>query len=288
VSIVIESRVRRRDGIAFADSVPDSAYRRRWEQEAADDHVRSAIAGRGPSDSSSEDVLTAKIAPLWERFPDKLHVPSVLDVGAGYGRIDLYLARRRQLSCETFCAVDISEQMLRRLLEYRDRFALFPEARIEPICASADDLPIEDASIDLVLSSVVFLHMGKQFVARAVREIARVLKPGGAFVFDGGFPNALNPSNWVPRLKPSRLRNPNALKYWRRQEVARLLSESGLAERAGGYRLEPTNYAILPKTIGPLPVPLARRVNSALGTPAALEDVLAVSFSAYSPEAITS
>lgn len=286
MSVVLESRVRRRDGIAFSDSIPDSAYRRRWEQEAVDNHVRSAIADT--SDSPTDDVLTAKIAPLWERFPDELHVPSVLDVGAGYGRIDLYLARRHQLTCDTFCAVDISESMLRRLIDYRERFELFPEARFEPICASADDLPIEDASIDLALSSVVFLHMGKQFVARAIREIARVLKPGGAFVFDGGFPNALNPSNWPPRLKPGRLRNPNALKYWRRGEVGRLLSESGLADRAGGYRLEPTNYAILPKTIGPVSVPLARRVNRALGAPSALEDVLAVSFSAYSPEAITS
>ena len=90
--------------------------------------------------------------------------------------------------------------------------------------------------------------MGKWFVARAVREIARVLKPGGAFVFDSCFPNGLNPSNWPPRLKPRRLRHPNAMKYWRRPRSSGSSRESGLAERAGGYRLEPTSYAVLPKT----------------------------------------
>jgi len=287
VSVVVEERVHRRDGIAFADSVPETAYRARWEEEAAHDHVKSAIAD-GDRAVRDEAALTGKIGALWSRFPAGVHAPSLLDVGAGYGRIDLYLARERRLTCDTLCAVDISATMLERLLEYRERFDAFPGAKVHAVCASADDLPVEDASIDLVVSSAVFLHMGKAFVARAVREIARVLKPGGAFVFETSFPNALNPSNWPPRLKPHRWRNPNALKYWRREEVERLLTQSGLAEQAGGYRLEPTSYALLPKTIGPVAVPLARRINGSLGTPKSLTDFLAVSFSAYSPGAIGS
>jgi SAM-dependent methyltransferase len=287
VTIVLETRVTRRDGIAYAYSLPHSRYRERWEDEAAENHVRSAIAN-GPGGNTAPETLTAKVAPLWSRFPAGRHVGTVLDVGAGYGRIDLYLARERQLTCDTLCAVDISATMLERLLEYRTRFDAFPDADVQAICASADDLPIEDGSVDLAVSSAVFLHMGKSFVARAVREIARVLRPGGAFVFDGCFPNTLNPANWPPRLKPPQLRNPNALKYWRRGEVARLLTESGLAERAGGFRIEPTSYALLPKTVGPVSIPLARRLNRALGAPASLQQVLAVSFSAYSPEAIAS
>lgn len=287
MTVVVEERVRRRDGIAFADSVPESPYRARWEQEAAADHVKSAIAD-GSATKRAEDGLTGKIAPLWSRFPAGVHTPALLDVGAGYGRIDLYLARDRGLTCDTLCAVDISATMLSRLLEYREQYDVFPGADLQAICASADDLPIEDGSIDLAVSSAVFLHMGKGFVARAVREIARVLKPGGAFVFDSCFPNALNPSNWPPRLKPRRLRHPNAMKYWRRHEVERLLAESGLSERAGGYRLEPTSFAVLPKTIGAVEIPLARRVNRALGSPKSWTDFLAVSFSAYSPGAIAS
>ena len=284
MSVVIEDRVERRNGIAFA-GVGHSAYRTRWDDEATENHVRSAIAN-GPGGAPSDDVLTAKIGPLWARFPEGLHAPSVLDVGSGYGRIDLYLGRDRRLTCDSLCAVDISATMLERLLEYRERFELFPGAEVNAVCASADELPIEDKSIDLAISSAVFLHMGKSFVHRAVREIARVLKPGGAFVFDGAFPNGVNPSNWPPRLKPRRMRNPNALKYWRQQEVEHLLTDSGLAARTGGYRLEPTSYAVVPKTIGSVSVPLARRVNAALGTPTRLTGLLAVSFSAYSPGAI--
>jgi arsenite methyltransferase len=286
VTVVLESRVDRRGGIAFADSVPDSAYREQWEREAAEDHVRSAIA-TGSGASTSADALTAKVSALWDRFPAGRHVTTMLDVGAGYGRIDLYLARERRLTCDTLCAVDISATMLERLLEYRERFSVFPGADVQALCASADDLPIEDSSIDLVVSSAVFLHMGKGFVARAVREITRVLRPGGAFVFDACFPNALNPSNWPPRLKPARLRNPNALKYWRRGEIERLLVDNGLAERAGGFELEAAGYALMPKTVGPFRVPLARSVNRALGAPESLRGLLAVSFSAYSPGAVT-
>ena len=43
-----------------------------------------------------------------------------------------------------------------------------PGGRLYPICTSADSLPLEDDSIDLAITSAVFLHMGKSFVKRAV------------------------------------------------------------------------------------------------------------------------
>jgi arsenite methyltransferase len=285
MTALLDERVTIVDGIAFADTTTASAYRERWEREASEDHVRSAIAN-APADGSIDELLTAKIAPLWQRFPHGRHVGTLLDVGAGYGRIDLYLGREHGLTCDTLYAVDISETMLRRLLEYRGRLGLFPHAETVAVCASADELPLEDESVDLVVSSAVFLHMGKHFVGGALREIARVLRPGGDFVFDVSFPNRRNPSSWVPRLKPPPLRNPNALKYWTRPEVERALEASGLAARAGGYRVEPATYAVLPKRVGPLSLPGARRVNAALGTPRVLSDFFAVTYNAYSPGAL--
>ena len=58
--------------------------------------------------------------------------------------------------------------MLERFVEYRDRFAPAPAGRLYPICTSADSLPLEDDSVDLAITSAVFLHMGKSFVTRAV------------------------------------------------------------------------------------------------------------------------
>lgn len=266
-----------------ADGAELSDYRRRWEDEAAEDHVRSAIAG-GQTERVDYDTLTGKIATVWQRFSQARHFGTVLEIGAGYGRIPLYLARERGVTWSTYCAVDISGTMLERFVEYRDRFAPAPAGRLYPICVSADALPLEDDSVDLVLTSAVFLHMGKSFVRRAVAEIARTLKPGGVFVFDVSFPNARNPTNLLPRLKPERFRPPHFMKYWTRAEVRALLEETGLAAKAGGFTIEPGAHAILPKRIGPLPIPLARRANRALErAPRRLDGLLAESYIAYSP-----
>jgi arsenite methyltransferase len=285
VTAVLVERVTVVDGVAFADTTAQSSYRERWEREASDDHVRSAIAS-SPAGAPADDASAQKIAPLWDRFPEDRHVGTLLDVGAGYGRIELHLARAKGLTCDTFYALDISETMLRRLLDNRARHELFADAEVLPICSSADDIPLADSSVDLVLSSAVFLHMGKRFVAGALAELARVLKPGGNFVFDVAFPNRRNPSSWIPRLKPARLRNPNAVKYWTRDEIQSLIETSGLAAKAGGSIVEPGTYAAVPKRVGPLGVPGARRVNSALGEPRILKDFFAVSYNAYSPGAL--
>ncbi len=272
-----------RDGIYHPkDESELSEYRRRWEDEAVEDHVRSAVAGGG-TERLDYETLTGKISPVWSIVPRGGTFGTVLEIGSGYGRIPLYLARERDVTWSTYCAVDISETMLARFVEYRERFAP-AESRLYPICISADRLPLEDDSVDLALSSAVFLHMGKSFVADALREIARTLKPGGDFVFDVSFPNARNPPNLLPRLKPHRFRPPNFMKYWTRKEIEELFEETGLAAKAGGFTIEPGAYALLPKHIGPLAIPLARRVNRTVeAAPARLHGLLAATYTAYSP-----
>ena len=281
--VLRRSELVERDGILHrADATEASDYRRRWEDEAAEDHIRSAIAGdtSGPVDLAA---LTAKTSSLWDRLPEESHFETVLELGAGYGRIPLYLANERGVTWSTYCAVDISENMLRRFVEYDERFGRNPGADLHPIRASTDALPLEDDSVDLVVTSAVFLHMGKSFVERTVAEVARTLKPGGAFAFDVSFPNARNPLSWPPRLKPRRLRPPHFMKYWRREEVERLLVDTGLAAKAGGYVIEPADFRLLPKRLGPLPVPLAERLNAAVGpSPRRFRDVLGIRFDAYS------
>jgi arsenite methyltransferase len=207
----------------------------------------------------------------------------VLEVGAGYGRIPLYLARERGVEWAAYCALDISETMLRRLVEYRERFT--PGGTpLYAICASADELPLEDESVDTALTSVVFLHMGKSFVARAVAEIARVLRPGGSIVFDASFPNARNPSNLLLQAKPTRLRPPNYMKFWTRREVESLLESSGLLAKTGPLELVAGVHEVLPRRLGPVPVPLARRVNRLAGRlPARLHGVTTLTYTVYSP-----
>ena len=100
------------------------------EDEAAEDHIRSAIAGgsSGPVDLAA---LTAKTSPLWDRLPEGRHFDTVLEIGAGYGRIPLYLANARRTTWSTYYAVDIAENMLRELVRYDERFGRNPAG--EPV-----------------------------------------------------------------------------------------------------------------------------------------------------------
>lgn len=75
-----------------------------------------------------------------------------------------------------------------------DWIALEPRRRIEPalrlrltrrgsrlLTASAEDIPLESASVDAVIASTVLCSMRDP--ARALQEVRRVLRPGGALVF---------------------------------------------------------------------------------------------------------
>ncbi len=285
MSVVLGDRVHERDGLLVA-RVEGSSYEQQWQDEAVADHVRSAIAVP-PGAPHDLRTLTGKINPLWARFPENRRIGTLLDIGSGYGRMDLWLGHEKGLRCDTFCAVDISAAMLERLLEYRSRFDLFPGATVHPILGSADSLPIADESVDLVVSSAVFLHMGKPYVARTLREVARVLKPGGRFVFDTSFPNAINPWAYVPRLKPHSRRTPHHLKYWRRQEVRDAVDASGLGARVGSYRVEGTVFGLVPKEIGPVSIPFAARINAAVADPVRFREFLTVTYNAYSEGALT-
>ena len=63
-----------------------------------------------------------------------------------------------------------------------------------------DDLPLRDGSIDAVITSAVWLHNPKSVVARSVREVFRVLKPGGKLLVFSSFPNGGNPANWQEKF----------------------------------------------------------------------------------------
>jgi ubiquinone/menaquinone biosynthesis C-methylase UbiE len=232
----------------------DDAYRQIWETEAADDHVRSAIASGG---EETVEALTAKVTPIWETLPEGAHYGTILDLGCGYGRIALHLGLNRGITTDRYVGADISQGMLDHLASYRDRHSLWPEAQVELVRTSIDALPLEDASVDLAVSSAVFLHMGDRFVRGALAEVARVLKPEGRFIFEASFPNRHNPGNlpWV--LAGFRERRPNQVKFRSRADVRRLLRDSGL-ERRFSYAIEPASYALLPKGL----VPGARRVNA--------------------------
>jgi ubiquinone/menaquinone biosynthesis C-methylase UbiE len=75
-------------------------------------------------------------------------------------------------------AIDLSEPYLR---EAQARLRCRP--RLLTLVAKAEALPLADASLDLATCIFLFHELPPEVRRAAAREIARVLKPGGTFVF---------------------------------------------------------------------------------------------------------
>lgn len=104
---------------------------------------------------------------------------TVLDVGTGPGQLLVELGRRRPDLRIT--GIDLSPDMVALAGDNVRRAGLGDRVTIR--AADVADLPFEDGSFDLVVSTLSMHHWAA--VAPAVAELARVLRPGGAaWIYD--------------------------------------------------------------------------------------------------------
>ncbi len=110
----------------------------------------------------------------------------ILDLGAGTGRFSAAL--RAAFACPVI-AVEPSEVML-------EQGRSLGIEGIEWRLGSAEDIPLETASADLIWMSQVFHHLDRPEMA--FKEIRRVLAPGGCFAMrNGTIENIGEGSEWL-------------------------------------------------------------------------------------------
>jgi arsenite methyltransferase len=98
---------------------------------------------------------------------------TVLDIGSGSGT-DSLIASLLAGTAGRVYGLDMTGAMLEKL---RRNIASMGATNVEPLAGNAEDIPLADASVDVVTSNGVLNLVPDK--PRAFREIARVLKPGG-------------------------------------------------------------------------------------------------------------
>jgi ubiquinone/menaquinone biosynthesis C-methylase UbiE len=102
---------------------------------------------------------------------------AVLDVGCGTGTLLLTAAERIGRSGSLY-GIEPSQEMA----AYARKKAETKGVPVEIVERSADNLPFPPTSFDVIYSTLVFHHLPGSMQARAIREMRRVLRPGGRVV----------------------------------------------------------------------------------------------------------
>lgn len=151
-----------------------------WNERAREDaHYYVAFGGRD-QDESGFDATAIDVLPSLEtelkRFPKDANRRTwrALEIGCGPGRLMKPLSRH----FGEIHGVDVSDEMIRLA---RQRLAHIPHAHVHAT-NGASLAQFADSSFDFVYSYAVFQHIpSRDVVLEYMREVRRVLKPGGFF-----------------------------------------------------------------------------------------------------------
>jgi SAM-dependent methyltransferase len=177
----VRETVRERYAAAALASTDPTAVAGCCENPAAISDEQAELFGAGLYGSGEQDELpdTALLASLGCGNPtamaDLQQGETVLDLGSG-GGIDVLLSARRVGPTGIAYGLDMTDEMLALA---RANQAKAGVENVHWLKGHIEAIPLPDESVDVVISNcVINLSTDKH---RVIREVARVLKPGGRF-----------------------------------------------------------------------------------------------------------
>ncbi len=148
----------------------DNFYAAIWGGE--DIHIGLYDAPKGNSIFAASSRTVMKLAEQLSLDSNK----KVLDIGAGYGGTARYLVET--FGCHVEC-LNLSEIQNQRNRELTEKAGLSDKITVTD--GSFEAIPSADATFNAVVSQDAILHSGQR--ETVIKEVARVLKSGGDFVF---------------------------------------------------------------------------------------------------------
>jgi len=172
------------------------SMRRDWDERARRDAFLYIASWRKDWDEASffesgEQDYLRLVHPVLKKLQLDSSCKTMAELGCGAGRMTRSFAQHFQ----SVSAVDISAEMQSRAKGYLRSFS-----NIRWVLSNGETLSgIESASVDFVFSYLVLQHMPtKEVVVSSIREMMRILRPGGAFLFQ--FNGSHQPTmNWKGR-----------------------------------------------------------------------------------------
>ncbi len=196
----------------------DSFYSQIWGGE--DIHIGLYESGEDAIFDASRRTV-AHMASLIEGLGSDT---KVLDIGSGYGGAARYLAKTYGCHVTALNLAEVENQRARKLNQEQGL-----AEKIEVIDGSFEKLPFPDASFDVVWSQDAILHSGKR--ADVIKEVARVLRPKGQFIFTDPMASDTCPDGVLqPILDRIHLESLGSPKFYREAASASGLSEVGFEE----------------------------------------------------------
>jgi len=211
---------------ALALNSSSDSYKSVWNSRSAS-LADGMLAVDGSADESVLKLTGAYTAAQVRAALDLQAADHVFEIGCGVGRIGAQLAP----TLAGWHGLDIADNMAELT---RDRLAMVPGAKASALTGAALS-PLADASMDKGYCVAVFIHMDKEDFNLYLREVARVLKPGGLFYFDVW--NLAHPVGWqrfsyevdeIGRSNPSQRKDVARNQFCTPDEVRLYVKHAGL------------------------------------------------------------